>query len=97
MRLSLYEEKITWPGGSKLKPTGLMIPTHLNVLTIVEKPFVYRRPLNDSGDSCDPNKGEILCPHYNTEHESPKASSMYYNLLHTSFWGRGIKSKGCFI
>ena len=34
MRLSLYEEKITWPGGSKLKPTGLMIPTHLNVLTI---------------------------------------------------------------
>ena len=69
MWLSLNEDNIVWPGGLKQKPTGLMIPTHLNVLTIEEKPFVYSRPLA-SGDSCDPNT-EILCPHYNTEVENP--------------------------
>jgi len=43
MRLSLNEENIVWPGGLTQKPTGLMIPTHLKVLTILEKPFVYAR------------------------------------------------------
>ena len=66
MRLSMDVEKIIWPGNLVKKPTGLMIPTHLNVLTIAEKPFVYHRILNSS-DTCDAEKGEILCPHYNTE------------------------------
>ena len=66
MRLSMDVEKIIWPGNLVNKPTGLMIPTHLNVLTIAEKPFVYHRILNSS-ETCDAEKGEILCPHYNTE------------------------------
>ena len=64
MRLSMDEDKIIWPGGLSKKPTGLMIPTHLNVLTIAEKPFVYHRRIAN-GETC--KEGEILCPHYNTE------------------------------
>ena len=45
MTLSLAEDKILWPGNLNKKPTGMMIPTHLNVLTIVETPFVYARKL----------------------------------------------------
>jgi ionotropic glutamate receptor NMDA 1 len=45
MMLHLEEENIVWPGGLTQKPTGLMIPTHLKVLTILEKPFVYARPI----------------------------------------------------
>ena len=66
MSLFMDEEKIIWPGGLTQKPTGLMIPTHLKVLTILEKPFVYARPVGRQ-ESC--NKGEIVCPHYDTESE----------------------------
>jgi hypothetical protein len=45
MILTMQEELILWPGGLTQKPTGLMIPTHLTVLTIIEKPFVYARQL----------------------------------------------------
>ena len=45
MELSLREERIVWPGGRRRKPSGLMIPTHLKVITQPEKPFVYFRPL----------------------------------------------------
>ena len=48
MRLSLDQDRIVWPGGLSQKPTGLMIPTHLKVLTIVETPFVYARKLGKS-------------------------------------------------
>lgn len=43
MILAVNEPLIIWPGGVRDKPTGLMIPTHLKVLTILEKPFVYAR------------------------------------------------------
>ncbi|KAK0095902.1 hypothetical protein PV326_007060 [Microctonus aethiopoides] len=43
MRLSVNETAITWPGRLVTKPEGFMIPTHLKVLTIEEKPFVYVR------------------------------------------------------
>lgn len=46
MKLNLDEDRIVWPGGLTQKPTGLMIPTHLKVLTIVETPFVYARKLD---------------------------------------------------
>jgi hypothetical protein len=85
MRLSMDEEKIIWPGNLVNKPTGLMIPTHLNVLTIAEKPFVYHRFLNSS-ETCDAEKGEILCPHYNTEPtgvQRCKSCFFYQN----TFWG----------
>ena len=66
MLLSLDEDKIIWPGGLTQKPTGLMIPTHLKVLTILDKPFVYSRRITGQ-ETCDLAAGEILCPHYDTE------------------------------
>lgn len=48
MHLEINEDAIIWPGGLTQKPTGLMIPTHLKVITIFEKPFVYTRKLNVS-------------------------------------------------
>lgn len=64
MRLTLDESQILWMGNSKSKPEGFMIPTHLKVLTVQEKPFVYTRLINpDDGERC--NHNEIPCPHYN--------------------------------
>lgn len=66
MRLSVNETAITWPGRLVTKPEGFMIPTHLKVLTIEEKPFVYVR----STDSEECAQDEIPCPHFNTsEHD----------------------------
>ena len=69
MKLYLEEDRIIWPGGSTKKPTGLMIPTHLTVLTILEKPFVYGRQVKTPKD-CDVEKGEIICPLYDTNQPS---------------------------
>lgn len=64
MRLEVEDKNITWMGGLKNKPEGFMIPTHLKVLTIEEKPFVYVRKISmQEGEHCAPN--EILCPHFN--------------------------------
>ncbi|XP_048260195.1 glutamate [NMDA] receptor subunit 1 isoform X1 [Bombus terrestris] len=68
MTLSVNESSITWPGRLQTKPEGFMIPTHLKVLTIEEKPFVYVREIA-SGEPCLPE--EIPCPHFNvTDHEN---------------------------
>lgn len=64
MQLTVNEQNIIWPGRLQIKPEGFMIPTHLKVLTIEEKPFVYTRKLNDDQESCTPE--EIPCPHFNT-------------------------------
>ena len=70
MKLSVNETNITWPGRVPSKPEGFMIPTHLKVLTIEEKPFVYIREIAD-GELCLPE--EILCPHFNsTDYQSTK-------------------------
>lgn len=67
MRLTLNDTSIMWPGRLKTKPEGFMIPTHLKVLTIEEKPFVYVRRADS--ESCLPD--EIPCPHFNaTDRES---------------------------
>lgn len=63
MRLKINESLILWPGGSRKKPEGIMIPTHLKVLTIKETPFVYVRSL--SPDEIDCLDDEVLCPHFN--------------------------------
>ncbi|XP_012528577.2 glutamate [NMDA] receptor subunit 1 [Monomorium pharaonis] len=63
MKLRANESNIIWPGRLKIKPEGFMIPTHLKVLTIEEKPFVYVRELPDNEDKCLPE--EIVCPHFN--------------------------------
>ena len=66
MRLALNESRIMWPGRLQTKPEGFMIPTHLKVLTIEEKPFVYVRKAD--AESC--LQDEIPCPHFNaTDHE----------------------------
>ncbi|KAH0817267.1 hypothetical protein GEV33_005524 [Tenebrio molitor] len=45
-----------------------MIPTHLKVLTIEEKPFVYVRKLVEPQDLCTID--EIPCPHFNTSQDT---------------------------
>ncbi|CAG4966150.1 unnamed protein product [Parnassius apollo] len=67
MRLELKEHEIIWMGRSLSKPEGFMIPTHLKVLTIEEKPFVYARRIVDDSD-CSPE--EIPCPHYNASEDT---------------------------
>ncbi|XP_043512343.1 glutamate [NMDA] receptor subunit 1 [Frieseomelitta varia] len=70
MTLSVNESSIIWPGRLQTKPEGFMIPTHLKVLTIEEKPFVYVREVA-FGELCLPE--EIPCPHFNaTEYETTK-------------------------
>lgn len=64
MRLKINDSQILWPGKQRKKPEGIIIPTHLKVLTIEEKPFVYVRRLSDEEVGCD--EDEIPCPYYNT-------------------------------
>jgi ionotropic glutamate receptor NMDA 1 len=75
MKLRLDESNIMWPGRKKDKPVGERIPTHLQVLTIEEKPFVYVRPIKRSeGDTCQ--KDELPCPLLKRE---SKSKSGYYS------------------
>lgn len=64
MRLSINDSQILWPGKLKKKPEGIIIPTHLKVLTIEEKPFIYVRRLEEDEAMCDP-QDEIPCPLFN--------------------------------
>ncbi|XP_048518841.1 glutamate [NMDA] receptor subunit 1 isoform X1 [Dendroctonus ponderosae] len=66
MHLGVDEKIIVWPGRQNVKPEGFMIPTHLKVLTIEEKPFVYVRRIEGPG-TCDHD--EIPCPHFNGTHD----------------------------
>ena len=71
MRLDMNQDSIIWPGGLKKKPTGLMIPTHLKVLTILETPFVNGRQVEQPSDCQGPD--EIVCPVYDTDNEQRKS------------------------
>uniref|UniRef100_A0A075Q430 Glutamate [NMDA] receptor subunit 1 n=1 Tax=Diploptera punctata TaxID=6984 RepID=A0A075Q430_DIPPU len=62
MALKLDKDAIRWPGNTSQAPVGILIPTHLKVLTIEEKPFVYVRETQNE-DDCTPE--EIPCPHFN--------------------------------
>lgn len=67
MLLRINETNVVWPGQLRSKPEGFMIPTHLKVLTIEEKPFVYVREPTDN-EPC--TSEEIPCPYFNsTTHE----------------------------
>nr|XP_018899314.1 PREDICTED: glutamate [NMDA] receptor subunit 1 isoform X2 [Bemisia tabaci] len=74
MKLRIDDGNITWPGRLQSKPEGFMIPTHLKVLTIEEKPFVYVRELSGAaeaaGEGCGPE--EIPCPHFNSSDEDSR-------------------------
>lgn len=69
MRLKVNDDKIIWPGRRRIKPEGVKLQTHLKVLTIEEKPFVYVRHLKDEV-TCAPD--EILCPHFNNSARNGK-------------------------
>nr|XP_029710322.1 glutamate [NMDA] receptor subunit 1 isoform X3 [Aedes albopictus] len=64
MRLKINDTMLVWPGNTEKKPEGIMIPTHLKVLTIEEKPFVYVRKLLDDEIDCEDD--EIACPLFNS-------------------------------
>ena len=64
MRLRINDSEIFWPGKEKKKPEGIIIPTHLKVLTVEEKPFVYVRRLSDD-DPARCEDDEIPCPYFN--------------------------------
>ena len=67
LKLSINDSQIVWPGQLKgQKPEGFQIPTFLKVMTIVEQPFVYARPIDvDAGQGCNQLHGEVLCPWFN--------------------------------
>lgn len=65
MRLRINDSQILWPGKQKKKPEGIIIPTHLKVLTIEEKPFVYVRKIADDDTVRQCEDEEIPCPLFN--------------------------------
>ena len=67
MILKLDKRAIIWPGGTNEPPPGCMIPTHLKVLTIEEKPFVYIREIQPY-ENC--TQEETHCPHFNSTGEN---------------------------
>lgn len=69
MSLSVDEKRILWPGNLNKKPEGIIIPTHLKVLTIEEKPFVYTRRLLEQ-EKC--GQDEIECPYFNSTNNGIK-------------------------
>lgn len=69
MHLMMRDNEILWPGKEAKKPEGIIIPRHLKVLTLEEKPFVYVRQLNaddaSSHVSTTCEEDEIPCPLFN--------------------------------
>lgn len=64
----MNDDAILWPGKEAKKPEGIIIPRHLKVLTLEEKPFVYVRQLNADDASHVSTKceeDEIPCPLFN--------------------------------
>lgn len=46
MQLWINENSIVWPGFQTVKPAGYVLPSKLKIVTLVEKPFVWSRPLD---------------------------------------------------
>lgn len=68
MRLRINDNEILWPGKEAIKPEGIIIPRHLKVLTLEEKPFVYVRQLGADDAVRSPlrcEEDEIPCPLFN--------------------------------
>ena len=65
LKWSINDSNIVWPGRKRgQKPDGFKIPTFLKVMTIVEQPFVYARPI-EPGQECLDVLEEVLCPWFN--------------------------------
>ncbi|RWS30727.1 hypothetical protein B4U80_08658 [Leptotrombidium deliense] len=67
MQLWLNAHSIIWPGYLSTKPIGYVIPTHLRVVTIEEKPFIWTKRLDD-GEKCE--EGSYYCPKFNKKTNS---------------------------
>ncbi|XP_035225626.1 glutamate [NMDA] receptor subunit 1-like, partial [Stegodyphus dumicola] len=62
MTLSLNVQEIVWPGEETRKPRGYIVPTHLKVVTVAEKPFTWIREAEDKSLCLE---DEIPCPRKN--------------------------------
>ncbi|OQR70578.1 glutamate-like [Tropilaelaps mercedesae] len=62
MELKINLNSVSWPGGATEKPLGFIIPKHLRVATLAERPFVWTRKVNSSVEC---SLSEIPCPWYN--------------------------------
>jgi len=60
INLKLNINDIVWPGNQRYTPLGYFVLTHLKVVTIAEKPFVWVKPLSES-KMC--KASQIKCPH----------------------------------
>lgn len=77
--MRINDSQIIWGGKQRRKPEGIMIPTHLKVLTIEEKPFVYVRRMGDDEFRCEPD--ERPCPLFNASDATGKC---HHNPLHST-------------
>ncbi|XP_054715976.1 glutamate [NMDA] receptor subunit 1-like [Uloborus diversus] len=62
MTMSVNVQDIVWPGGETKKPRGYIVPTHLKVVTVAEKPFTWIREVEDKSQCLE---DEIFCPRRN--------------------------------
>ena len=95
MVLELEETEIVWPGNTRSKPQGKFLPTHLKVLTIEEKPFVYVRKIDpEAGEECSMEKSEVPCPLFNVSRKGD-SHDILLNLLLSfkGLIGAGKKTK----
>ncbi|KAI0233221.1 Glutamate [NMDA] receptor subunit 1 [Lamellibrachia satsuma] len=60
-RLSIHTSDIIWPGHMLVKPKGIKISTHLQVVTIESIPFIYTDPISDNDGSCAEVENRIPC------------------------------------
>lgn len=65
-KLMFGNTPITWPSGSSEVPKGIKISTHLEVVTIASKPFVYTELIvhEEDEEKCEEENG-VLCTHTN--------------------------------
>lgn len=62
MTLTLNVQDVVWPGYETKKPRGYIVPTHLKVVTVPEKPFTWIREVDDKYECLE---DEIFCPRKN--------------------------------
>lgn len=61
-KIELDESKITWIGGLMQKPDGTKWSTKFKIVTIEEKPFVYKFEKPNDYSCFELNKDSIDCP-----------------------------------
>lgn len=94
MSLLINNSQILWPGKQTKMPEGIIIPTHLKVLTVEEKPFVYVRRLSeDSIAKCD--EDEIECPLFNTTQGTGTDRSRHFSPINQNLSNVFVANEYC--